>query len=233
MVFQTPELSDDERLVLRMIADLREELKDQVAEPRRWGGTLRKMAFARAVQGSNSIEGYNASLDDVVATVEGEPTLDASQETQLALAGYRDAMTYVLQIAGDEALQIGHRFGVALQEAQQRRASDQEQPRRRHGAHRRRRRRAARQRQLAHQRPGRDRCHMRAAALDMAQPAQHHRHFGHGLPLHRQHQTVRRIDELKPGGGFVIASIHNMQAQVPVENILAFWDAVEEAGSYD
>jgi len=106
MVFQTPELSDDERLVLRMIADLREELKDQVAEPRRWGGTLRKMAFARAVQGSNSIEGYNASLDDVVATVEGEPTLDASQETQLALAGYRDAMTYVLQIAGDEALAI-------------------------------------------------------------------------------------------------------------------------------
>lgn len=106
MVFQTPELRDDERLVLRMIAELREELKDQVAEPRRWGGTLRKMAFARAVQGSNSIEGYNASLDDVVAAVEGEPTLDASEETQLALAGYRDAMTYVLQIAGDESLAI-------------------------------------------------------------------------------------------------------------------------------
>ena len=64
------------------------------------------MAFARAVQGSNSIEGYNASLDDVVAAVEGEPTLDARRETQLALAGYRDAMTYVLQIAGDEALEV-------------------------------------------------------------------------------------------------------------------------------
>ena len=47
------------------------------------------MTFARAVQGSNSIEGYNASLDDVAAAVEGEPTLDASLETQLALAGYR------------------------------------------------------------------------------------------------------------------------------------------------
>lgn len=64
------------------------------------------MAFARAVQGSNSIEGYNASLDDVVAAVDGEPTLDASDETQLALAGYRDAMTYVLQIADDETLQV-------------------------------------------------------------------------------------------------------------------------------
>ena len=60
------------------------------------------MAFARAVQGSNSIEGYNASLDDVAAAVEGEPTLDANLETQLALAGYRDAMTYVLQVAEDE-----------------------------------------------------------------------------------------------------------------------------------
>ncbi len=64
------------------------------------------MAFARAVQGSNSIEGYNASLDDVVAAVEGEPTLGADEETQLALAGYRDAMTYVLQIADDETLDV-------------------------------------------------------------------------------------------------------------------------------
>jgi Fic family protein len=60
------------------------------------------MAFARAVQGSNSIEGYNASLDDVAAAVEGEPTLDANLETQLALAGYRDAMTYVLRVAEDD-----------------------------------------------------------------------------------------------------------------------------------
>lgn len=106
MIFETPELREDERDVLRLIAHLRDELKNQVTEPRRWAGTLRKMAFARAVQGSNSIEGYNASLDDVVATVEGEPTLDASEETQLALAGYRDAMTYVLQIAKDEALEV-------------------------------------------------------------------------------------------------------------------------------
>lgn len=64
------------------------------------------MAFARAVQGSNSIEGYNASLDDVLAAVEEEPTLAAEEETQLALGGYRDAMTYVLQIADDESLEV-------------------------------------------------------------------------------------------------------------------------------
>jgi Fic family protein len=106
MVFRTPELAEDERDVLQLLAEQREQLCDRVAEPQRWNGTLRKMAFARAVQGSNRIEGYNASLDDVVAAVENEPTLDATEETQLALAGYRDAMTYVLQIADDEALKI-------------------------------------------------------------------------------------------------------------------------------
>lgn len=106
MIFEAPELREDERDVLGLIASLHSELQDRVAEPRRWAGTLRKMTFARAVQGSNGIEGYNASLDDVVAAVEGEPTLDANEETQLALAGYRDAMTYVLQIAGDEALEV-------------------------------------------------------------------------------------------------------------------------------
>lgn len=105
-VFETPEARDDEREVLELIEELRDELRDRVAEPRRWSGTLRRMSFARAIQGSNSIEGYDASLDDVVAAVEGEPTLDADTETQLALAGYRDAMTYVLQIAEDTTLSV-------------------------------------------------------------------------------------------------------------------------------
>jgi Fic family protein len=106
MVYQPPELREDELEVLELLTQQREKLRDRVAEPRRWSGTLRRMAFARAVQGSNSIEGYNASLDDVVAAMDGEPTLDAEEETELALAGYRDAMTYVLQIADDESLGV-------------------------------------------------------------------------------------------------------------------------------
>jgi Fic family protein len=106
MVFQTPDLGEHELEVLSLLDEQREQLRDRVAETKRWSGTLRRMAFARAVQGSNSIEGYNASLDDVVAAVEGEPTLGAEEETQKALAGYRDAMTYVLQIAGDQDLEV-------------------------------------------------------------------------------------------------------------------------------
>jgi Fic family protein len=104
-VFQTPELRQDEREVLELIASLQEQMSG-LAEPRRWVGSLRRMSFARAVQGSNSIEGYDASLDDVVAAVADEPTLGTDQETQLALIGYRDAMTYVLQIADDETLAL-------------------------------------------------------------------------------------------------------------------------------
>lgn len=92
-VFETPDCDELDLRVLKMIDDARRLLRFRVGEPRRWAGSLRRMAFARAVQGSNSIEGYNASLDDVLAAVEGEPTLDADTETQLALAGYRDAMT--------------------------------------------------------------------------------------------------------------------------------------------
>lgn len=106
-VYQTPELEPVEAEVLSLISDLRDQLKYRVAEkPRRWAGHLRRMAFARAVQASNSIEGYDASLDDVVAAIDEEPTLSADEETRLALAGYRDAMTYVLQIAQDSDLAV-------------------------------------------------------------------------------------------------------------------------------
>lgn len=101
MLFETPALDDREHGVLRGIDDLRQTLRWQIAAPRRWVGSLRRLTFARAVQGSNTIEGYNATLDDVAAVVAGEEPLEASEETRRALAGYRDAMTYVLQLSED------------------------------------------------------------------------------------------------------------------------------------
>jgi Fic family protein len=107
LVYGTPTLQPVEIEVLGMIDGLRSELRNYVdPEPRRWFGTLRRMSFARAVQASNSIEGYDASLDDVVAAVDDEPTLSADEETRLALSGYRDAMAYVLQVAQDQAATV-------------------------------------------------------------------------------------------------------------------------------
>ena len=102
MIFTAPELEEAELRVLALIEDLKTRLRYQLHDPRRWAGSLRRVSLARAIQGSNSIEGYEAGLDDAVDVAAGEDPLDANEETALALRGYRDAMTYVLQIAEDE-----------------------------------------------------------------------------------------------------------------------------------
>lgn len=46
-------------------------------------------------------------------------------------------------------------------------------------------------------------------------------------------QDVRkRIEVLAPGGGYIFGSIHNIQADVPPESILAMWDAFREMRAY-
>ncbi|GAB3469684.1 Fic family protein [Actinophytocola sediminis] len=102
MLFVTPELQDIELDVLGGIEALRTSLSRQLAEPCRRLSALRRVSLARAIQGSNSIEGYEAGLDDAVDVAAGEEPLEVSDETRLALKGYRDAMTYVLQLAEDD-----------------------------------------------------------------------------------------------------------------------------------
>ena len=101
-VYSIPLLGKEELRVLDEIDALLGELRDRVGTPQRWQGRLRRMALARAIQGSNSIEGYDASIEDVDAIAAGEEPLDVGAETAHALMGYRDAMTYDLQMAGDE-----------------------------------------------------------------------------------------------------------------------------------
>jgi uroporphyrinogen decarboxylase len=40
------------------------------------------------------------------------------------------------------------------------------------------------------------------------------------------------VDALKPGGGYVFNSVHNIQAGVPAENIVSMFDAAYEYGFY-
>jgi Fic family protein len=102
MLFSTPEPDTRELEVLGEVEDLKKSLRHQLNELHRWLGPLRRLSAARAIQGSNSIEGFDAKLDDAAAIVAGEDPLDADEETRLALSGYRDAMTYVLQLADDD-----------------------------------------------------------------------------------------------------------------------------------
>ena len=102
MLYTSSVLDERERSVVADINDLRDKLRYALHEPRRWSGSLRRLSFARNIQGSNSIEGYEAGLDDAAAVALGEEPLDSSEETRLALEGYRTAMTYVIQRADDQ-----------------------------------------------------------------------------------------------------------------------------------
>jgi Fic family protein len=103
MLFAMPELMPADHEVIERVLELRQQLRHSLAVRRRWTGALRRVAFARAVQSSNSIEGYHVSLDDAVAAVDGDQPLDTQEDAVAwqAVVGYRRAMTYVLQLADD------------------------------------------------------------------------------------------------------------------------------------
>ncbi|MGQ9555070.1 MAG: uroporphyrinogen decarboxylase family protein [Anaerolineae bacterium] len=53
-----------------------------------------------------------------------------------------------------------------------------------------------------------------------------------GTPEEVRREVKERIAIFAPGGGFVFNTIHNVQARVPVENLLALYEAVREYGEY-
>lgn len=101
MIYALPALDDVDLDVLRRIADQHERLKTMIShEPARWTGTLRRSSMARAIRGSNTIEGYHATIDQAIGAIANEPPSEYS-ETWLATKGYRDALTYVMQASKD------------------------------------------------------------------------------------------------------------------------------------
>jgi uroporphyrinogen decarboxylase len=53
-----------------------------------------------------------------------------------------------------------------------------------------------------------------------------------GTPQQVREDVKRNVAALAPGGGYVFNTVHNIQADVPPENILAMWEAFREAGVY-
>jgi uroporphyrinogen decarboxylase len=49
-----------------------------------------------------------------------------------------------------------------------------------------------------------------------------------GTPAQVREEVKRRIETLAPGGGFVLSPIHNIQAGVPLDNILALFQAARD-----
>ncbi|HPT94494.1 MAG TPA: Fic family protein [Microbacteriaceae bacterium] len=98
-MFTAPALDAEELAVRAEIEAIGDRLRIHARTGNRWTGALRRSTLARNVQGSNSIEGIFASVDEVGAIAVGESPSSVDEETEKALAGYQLAMTYVLQLA--------------------------------------------------------------------------------------------------------------------------------------
>ena len=111
MIYQVPILQQIDEDVLGMIHKQRRQLRHLVDQNHvRWTGALRRNTFARAVQGSNSIEGYTANMADAVEIIDDQKPENVEEETIQALVGYRNAMTYILRIHDDPHSEINEQF---------------------------------------------------------------------------------------------------------------------------
>jgi len=116
MIFVTPKLDGVDQAALELVSDQRQRLRHHTQNsPQRWTGSLRRAMFAKAIQGSNSIEGFDADIDTVVAAIQQDPPLDERTETIMALSGYQAAMTYVMQAAQDPYFEFSKQFLKSLQ----------------------------------------------------------------------------------------------------------------------
>jgi uroporphyrinogen decarboxylase len=53
-----------------------------------------------------------------------------------------------------------------------------------------------------------------------------------GKPAEVRDEVRRCIDELAPGGGYILAAVHNLQADVPPQNIIAMFEEALRYGVY-
>jgi Fic family protein len=98
-LFNTPDADLEDQQAIGQIHDIRASLADVLRAPRRWNGLLRRAATARAIQGSNTIEGYTVTDQDAVAAVDDEPPLSTDEATWAEIVAYRRVLTYVLNVA--------------------------------------------------------------------------------------------------------------------------------------
>jgi Fic family protein len=104
MLYGTPKLNGADLHVVEEIEQIRHRLRLHLRPQERWTKQLRRSLTARAIVGSNTIEGYAASVEDVEALMAGEAPLETSDVTRREVESYQRAMTYIqaLSDAGEE-----------------------------------------------------------------------------------------------------------------------------------
>jgi len=56
--------------------------------------------------------------------------------------------------------------------------------------------------------------------------------LGNGTPEDVRENVKHNIEVMAPGGGYIFATVHDIQANVPPENIMAMWETWKEYGKY-
>lgn len=107
MLFSAPDIDLVDAQVLDEIDRMRSDLAGSLRVPKRWSGLLRRTSEARAIQGSNTIEGYTVTDADAVAAVDHEPPLSADERTWAEIIGYRRVLTYILNVAAEPGFAVG------------------------------------------------------------------------------------------------------------------------------
>jgi Fic family protein len=108
MLFRDPRLGDAEKAVLDQIRQLWTDLRHNLRQrPRKWTGLLARNLRARAIQGSNSIEGHHVGDEAALAALEGDRPEDTDENDWINVVHYREAMDYVLQLAADARFAYG------------------------------------------------------------------------------------------------------------------------------
>lgn len=97
-LFSTPEIDLEDQQVLAEIGRIRVSLASQLRAPARWEAGLRRSSQAKAVKGSNGIEGYDVPEGDAAAALVDDQPLTADGVTWREITAYQAMMTYILQV---------------------------------------------------------------------------------------------------------------------------------------
>ena len=107
MRFRTPKLRGEELEAVERIRELWAELAWQLRSiPSAQADLLRRFAVARAIRGSTSIAGASVSDQDALAAVDHAEPFDTQGAAWATIVDYRDALSYVLRLAGDPHLRF-------------------------------------------------------------------------------------------------------------------------------
>lgn len=82
--------------------------------PRAWAGRLRRDLEAEAVAASTSMEGVPVTLEEVHRILAGDRPSETREEDAALVRGYRDAMSFVLRRADDDAFRWNRELLIGL-----------------------------------------------------------------------------------------------------------------------